>query len=261
MPDGGSRMRDRFNSFVERHDIAWELGMAFLAVVFVAVGFALDEAGADARPALESMELLLTGVFIAEFALRFSASRDRAGYLRGHWIDLVALAPPARGARPLRLLRLLRLVRAFAGVYRAALHLERIVRYRGFAWLVVAWLSVMVVSSAVLYVAEKGANKAVDSPFDAFWWGVTTLTTVGYGDVVPLTPEGRIAAAVLMLLGIGLFSAITATITGYILESRRDSGPVAGPSLVVELERLAQLRSEGSLTQDEFQRAKAAVLG
>ncbi|HEV8490235.1 MAG TPA: ion transporter, partial [Candidatus Limnocylindrales bacterium] len=146
--------------------IAWELTMAFLAIVFVAVGFAIDQAGLDVRPALESIELALTGVFLVEFALRFGASRDRWAYLRGHWIDFVALAPPLRGARPLRLLRLLRMVRAFAGVYRAALHLERIVRYRGFAWLVVSWLGVMVLSSVAMYVAELGVNQTVDSPFE-----------------------------------------------------------------------------------------------
>ena len=139
------------------------------------------------------------------------------------------------------------------------MHLEGVVRYRGFAWLVVSWLAVMLVTSIALFVAEKGVNKAVDSPFDALWWGVTTLTTVGYGDVVPVTPEGRIAAAVLMLLGISLFSAITATITSYILESRH-AADASGPSLGDELDRLARLRSEGSLTEDEFSLAKARVL-
>lgn len=250
-------MRDRFNAFVERHDVAWELGMAFLAIVFVAVGFAIDEAGTDVRPVLESLELGLTAVFVVEFVARFVSAHDCAAYVRGHWIDLVALAPPLRGARPLRLLRLLRLVRAFAGIYRASLHLERMVRYRGFAWLVTSWLGVMVLTSIALYVAERGVNATVDSPFDAFWWGISTLTTVGYGDVYPMTPEGRIAAAVLMLLGISLFSAITATITSYMLESRREA---ENPSLADELERLAQLRRDGALTDAEFALAKGRVL-
>ena len=52
-------MRDRFNAFVERHDVAWELGMALLAVVYVAVGFALDDpAFQSMAPTLEAGELL-----------------------------------------------------------------------------------------------------------------------------------------------------------------------------------------------------------
>jgi voltage-gated potassium channel len=137
-------MRASFNAFVERHEVAWELTMAVLAVAFVGAGFAIDQVGPDVRPGLEIAELLLTAVFLIEFVARFGAAFDRTAYLRRHWIDILALAPPIRGARALRLLRLLRLVRAFAGVYRASLHVERILRYRGFAWLVVAWLAVMV---------------------------------------------------------------------------------------------------------------------
>src|SRR5438046_2188255 len=89
--------------------------------------------------------------------------------------------------------------------------------HRGFAWLIVASASIMVVCSAFVYQAEHGVNKLLASPFDALWWGVTTLTTVGYGDSYPVTQDGRLGAMLLMLLGIGLFSAITATITSYFI--------------------------------------------
>jgi voltage-gated potassium channel Kch len=170
-----------------------------------------------------------------------------------------------------------RLPDAFAGVYRAALHIGALARHRGFAWLIAAWLGVMAVCSAAMYVAEKGANSAIANPFDALWWGVVTLTTVGYGDVYPTTTEGRLAAMCLMLLGIGLFGAITATITSYMMTHELDpaagSGEPsatdgttvervssAGRTLVSELERLAALHRSGALTAEEFGRAKDCVL-
>ena len=163
--------------------------------------------------------------------------------------------------------------------------------HRGFAWLLVAWLSVMAICSAAMYVAEKGVNSAIKDPFDALWWGVVTLTTVGYGDVTPVTTEGRLAAMCLMLLGIGLFGAITATITSYFLshdlarvEAKVDADTAldrahlaldragerttataerpasAGGTLVADLERLAALHRSGDLTADQFERAKSRLL-
>lgn len=239
-------VRERYNRFIERHEVAWELGMAVLAIAFVAVGFATDGADPASRPAFEAIDLALTFVFVAEFASRLLASWDRLRYLRGHWIDLVALVPVVRGVRVLRLLRLLRLVRAFAGLFRFLQGVERLAQHRGLAFLFVAWLAVMAICSLALYAAENGVNQAVDSPFDALWWGVVTLTTVGYGDVYPITPEGRIAASVLKLLGIGLFSAITATITSFMLVDRKAE---RSPD---RLRTLADLHRDGLLTDEEY---------
>ena len=252
--DVRSNPRDRYLAFIERHDIAWELGMAVLAVLFLVVGFIADDPSAS--PAFGAAETALTVVFVAEFTTRIAASYNRAGYLHGHWIDLVALVPVAREVRLLRLLRLLRLVRAFAGVYRALGHIGRIVNHRGLGLLITAWLGVMVICSAALYPAENGINQAITSPLDALWWGVVTLTTVGYGDVYPVTPEGRLAAGALMLLGIGLFGAITATITSYLIATGKSSAvdPLA------QLRELARLRDDGTITEAEFATAKAVLL-
>lgn len=244
-------MRERFNAFVARHEVAWELGMAALAIAYVGIGFAGDAATGAERGYFEAVDAGLTVIFLAEFAARFTATFDRMAYLRGHWIDLFALIPVARGVRVLRLLRLLRLVRAFAGLYRALQHFERMARHRGLAWLFIAWLGVMIICSAILYTAEVGVNKAISSPFDALWWGITTLTTVGYGDVVPKTVEGKIAASALMILGISLFSAITATVTSFMLTSGA-SAPAGG-----RLRELADLHAGGLLTDEEYAAKRA----
>lgn len=250
-------MRDRYSAFIDRHDVAWELTMALLAVVYVAVGFALDDpAVMTGAPTLEVAELVLTVVFAVEFGSRLLASRSRAAYLRGHWIDLIALIPAARTVRVLRLVRLLRLVRAFAGVYRALGHAGSISQHRGLQTIVLSWLGVMVICCAALYFAERDANPSIRSPFDALWWGITTMTTVGYGDVVPQSAEGRIAASALMLLGIGLFSAVTAIITSFLVSNR---APATDP--LATLERLASLADAGRITPEEFAAKRNELLG
>src|SRR4029079_7108690 len=159
-------MRDRFNGFIDRHDVAWELSMALLAIVYVAVGVALaDPALQPMAPGLESVELVLTALFIGEFAARFAAARDRTAYVRGHWIDLVAIIPAAGGFRILRILRLLRLIRAFAGVYRALGHVGPLANHRPLQTIVISWLAVMVICCAALYLAERDVNLAIRSPF------------------------------------------------------------------------------------------------
>jgi voltage-gated potassium channel len=249
-------VRARYLAFIERHDVAWELAFAALAALFVAVGFLADEASEPSRTWLDITGWTLTAVFAAEFASRFAATWDRRAYLRGHWVDLIALVPVMREVRVLRLLRLLRLVRAFAGVYRVLNHIGRMAAHRGLVWLFVTWLGVMVICSLVLYAAENGVNSAVASPLDAFWWGIVTLTTVGYGDVVPHTPEGRIAASVLMLLGIGLFSAITATVTSFLLEGREH--PVA--EIPERLRVLDELHRAGVISNEERGEQRRQIL-
>jgi voltage-gated potassium channel len=251
----GGAVGARYRAFIDRHEIAWELAFAGLAVAFVALAFVPIDAGSTGESVVETVEWIITGIFMLEFGSRLFVSPDRRGYLRRHWVDLISLVPPARWLRPFRLLRLLRLLRAFSGVGRALAHVDRLARHRGLIWLLIAWLAVMMLCSIGLYIAEKGANAAVDSPLDALWWGITTITTVGYGDVYPVTPEGRIAAAILMVLGIGLFSTITAIVTSFLIAGRDSS-----PTLAVDLERLAALHSGGQLSDGEFASAKARLL-
>lgn len=86
-------------------------------------------------------------------------------------------------------------------------------------------LALLVCSSTALYFVERNAQTdAFSSIPAAMWWGVTTLTTVGYGDVTPVTPLGRLLAATVAVLGIGLFALPTGVLGAAFLEEMKTSG-------------------------------------
>lgn len=92
---------------------------------------------------------------------------------------------------------------------------------------VVAMLVVLVVASSLMYIAENGSQPAAFPSIPAaMWWGMVTLTTVGYGDTVPVTPAGRILAAVIAVLGIGLFALPAGIISAGLTEdASADNAP------------------------------------
>jgi voltage-gated potassium channel len=127
----------------------------------------------------------------------------------------------------------------------------------GIALVVVAWTAVTAICCIAFYAVEGDVNPSLRSPLDAAWWGITTMTTVGYGDISPVTPEGRLVASGLMLVGIGLFGAITAIVTNTLLSATRDR---ASTSVLADLERLTRLRASESLSVAEFEAAKLKLL-
>jgi voltage-gated potassium channel len=247
-------LRDRYTAFVAAHEVAWELVMAALTIAWVVVSFSVSED--EDHPAVLVFDLTVWVILGAEFLTRLAASRDRRAYLRGHWIDAVALIPAARALRLMRLFRLIRLVRAFSGVYRALVSIDRLARNRQLVLLFMGWLAVALICSTALFLAEVDVNENINEPFDALWWGVSTLTTVGYGDVYPVTDEGRLAAGALMILGITLWAAITATITSRIIaqEARASS---SAPTLLREV---TQLHADGILTDEEYEAKRVELL-
>lgn len=245
-------MRDQINRFFAQHAVAWELAMAALAILYVAIGFAQDSTTTP-QPALQVAELALTWIFITEFTVRIAASRNRGRYVRDHVLDLVALIPIARGVRVFRLLRLLRLVRAFTGFGRAFLGIERVANHHGLGSLVIAWFGTMLLCSWAFLLAESGPNPLVDDAGDAMWWGLMTLTG-GPTTIQAVTLEGQWITAILLVVGVGLFTAITAVLVSFLVATGQK------PGFADDLRSLETARAEGVITNEEFERTRAAIL-
>ena len=82
---------------------------------------------------------------------------------------------------------------------------------------------VVVLFSWWFWHAERGINPVVDEPMDAVWWAFTTVTTVGYGDIVPVTFWGRIAGIILMVIGTVLFATYIALVAHTFIDIKKCS--------------------------------------
>ena len=157
-------------------------------------------------------------------------------YVMEHWLEVMIVLIPF--ARPLRIL----LIIVYGSrAYRGAVRLVHV------DFLVVYAIGLVLLITTFVMSAERGHNPELDSFPDALWWSIATVTTVGYGDVVPVTQVGRAFAYVLMIGGIGLFGALTANFTS-ILVRRADTRSAAITSLVEEVrsmrEELTRLREQ-----------------
>ena len=145
-------------------------------------------------------------------------------------IDIAAILPfylsvfigiDLRFMRVFRLLRLLKLTR-----YSTAMHMLGATLYTQRRALLAALMIVfmtLILTSSVIYLFEKDAQpEAFGSIPEAMWWGLATLTTVGYGDIYPITLVGKIFGSIVMILGIGIFALPVGILaTGFAEEIRK----------------------------------------
>jgi voltage-gated potassium channel len=202
-------------SRAERYERRSALPMTVLAVVFLAV-YALTvlwrDRPAAAGRALEAAGLAIWAVFAVDLVVRVALAERRVRYLLTHPVDVLAVLLPA--LRPLRVLRVFTagqlLLSRGAGLARS-----------GQAVVVAAGLLVLMGALAALDVERSAPGASITTLGDALWWAMTTVTTVGYGDLYPVTGLGRVVAASLMVVGVSLVGLVTATVAGWFLAQGR----------------------------------------
>lgn len=205
------------------------------------------------------------GAFAIDFGVRLVLT-DLAvrRYLRKYWFDaalvLLALIPVARPLRVLRSARMLRLLRLAAGAgFVVALWQGRGSR----AWRelrggnALAGVGVLVVLAPLsVWLLERRGDGPIDTLGEAVWWGAATVTTVGYGDVAPVTWLGRAIAIVLMLAGITGFGVVTANLAAHFTKPRDRSAPGPRDEL---LKRVENMLGSQELTASQLAQATSAM--
>jgi voltage-gated potassium channel len=147
-------------------------------------------------------------VFLAEVVFMLAIVPNRRRWLLDNPLDvaIVVLTPPflPAGLQALRVFRLLRLLRLLR-VLQAA---RRLFSPKGLQWALLLGLLTIFLGGAAFAAVEKGPNENVSNTWDGIWWAVCTMTTVGYGDIGPMTDSGRVLAIVVMLIGIGVVTLL-----------------------------------------------------
>ena len=157
------------------------------------------------------VDFIVAFIFLIEFSLSTYASDNKVKYMKDNWMDLVASIPiPTYGElRILRFLKILRLIARLRKLTKSIDDIKEEEYHIPYLKIALVFITAVLLFSSIFYEYERGINPAVGSYFDAIWWTVVTSSTVGYGDVAPITIPGKIVAMVLMLFGIGLFASIS----------------------------------------------------
>lgn len=209
--------------------------LSILAGVFIilyAVEVLLPELNGLEKRVIDVANYLIWTCFVLDLIVRIYLSPSRLRYLLTHPVDVLAVALPA--------LRSLRILRIFASG-QLLLSRRNGLAQAGQSIVLAAGLLIFIGALAVLD-AERNAPGALITSFpDALWWSITTLTTVGYGDLYPVTGMGRGVAAALMLVGISLLGVVTASIASWFLIQEPES-PSTSPAKDELQEEITALR-------------------
>ncbi len=201
---------------------------------------------------LAAIGWFIWAAFAVELAVNVYLTEHRTRYLLTHWFDVALVAlpflRPLRIVRSARLLRLFGVVRVLAAGARLAHTLREILTMHSLHYLLTVALILTVAAAAAHF--ERDAGGTIQDFPDALWWAVTTVTTVGYGDTYPVTGEGRGVGVFLMLVGIGVFGTLTASVAAFFVASAERESTVTIDDLMAEIRRLHDRLDEALTTRD-----------
>jgi voltage-gated potassium channel len=255
-----------FDDEEPRSPITWLFDTALAALIVVNVSCVILESVESIREqlgfAFDLLEHATTAIFATEYLLRVWACVDlrepsyrdplwgRLRYMRSFFalVDLVSVLPAVIGffgAADLRVLRLLRLLRMLKlvrhsttfGLLFAVLREE----WQSISALLFVLLLTVTIAGSLMFMIENERQPEVFTSIPvAMWWAIETLTTVGYGDIVPMTAAGRVIGGVVSIVGIGTLALFSGLITvGFLDQLRNYRERHAKPHVVIAEKSIA----------------------
>jgi len=215
-----------------------------LATLWLPVVWYAEAKGLVDGQGLHTMDLAVWLVFATELGLLSALVRDRRRYWRNNWLSLLLVlsGPPLlllHQGLPVALLRLLRLLLLAVVLFRMARNsLRLLARHALAATLIVAVFMVGTIGTLVAAIEPK-----YGSIWDGLWWAVVTISTVGYGDLAPATPVGRLLGVLLIVFGVLTFSMVMANVAAALvgLQVERSSAELEREETLHEKHLMARL--------------------
>lgn len=205
--------------------------IAILLSVLVVMLESVSELGAKYGLYFHIVEWILTILFTIEYLLRLYVVQRPAKYATSFFgvVDLMSILPTylslilpgsqyflaVRSFRLLRVFRIFRLVNYLSGSRTILLALRQS-RHKIQVFLLTILL-VVIVMGTLMYVIEGQDNNGFDNIPRSIYWAIITLTTVGYGDITPITPLGQMLASVIMIMGYAIIAVPTGIVTGALI--------------------------------------------
>jgi len=169
---------------------------------------------------------LICIVFLFDFTNRFIKAPSKWKFIKWGWVDLVSSIPTfeyLRAGRLIRLIRIFRVLRAFRSIKYITSHIFKTRTSGTFGTVSLISFLMMIFGSISILQFETAPESNIKTAEDAIWWAFVTITTVGYGDRYPVTTEGRIIAAFLMITGVALFGTFTGFIAAWFMGDKSNN--------------------------------------
>jgi voltage-gated potassium channel len=214
-------MKDKLRLLVEDNTSKYGKGFDYfiqILIILSLLAFSLETLPNNSEwlmNFLNAFETVCVILFSIEYLLRIYVAKNPLKYIFSFYgfIDLLAILPfYLRGTLDLRALRAFRIFRVFRALklirYNKALHrfhlAARIVKEEVVLFLVITTIFLFLSSAGIFYFENEAQPAVFSSIFHSAWWAVVTLTTVGYGDVYPITVGGKIFTFFILLIGVGI---------------------------------------------------------
>ena len=180
---------------------------------------------------LNIIELIIIYVFTAEYLLRFYVADKKVKYIFSFYglVDLIAILPfyiftniDLRSIRIVRLLRLIKLFRFNKSMITLKAALSKI-KNELILFSFITFILLYISSIGIYFFENSAQPENFKSIFHCLWWAVCTLTTVGYGDIYPITTGGKIFTGIVTLIGVGIIAIPTGLIASSFISALKEN--------------------------------------